>query len=180
MAERISVSGWMADAADPLPCAFYGDIPMLFSQRVCDCFTLFEKMSGRFQTHRCGPDRRTTWTCQGPSCWLRAIIIITLSVATGCTALHRHCTTYSEHPWTRYLPRFTMLSRTSSIMLRIYYPSSLAACASHNPGSKSMVGCVRTRSFIYLERNLNRFTSQDRESLGRRWIFFRIPCARRG
>jgi hypothetical protein len=127
-----------------------------------------------------GQDRRATWTCQGPSCWLRAIIIITLSVATGCTALHRHCSTYSEHPWTRYLPRFTMLSRTSSIMLRIYYPSSLAACASHNPGSKSTVECVRTRSFTYLERNLNRFTSQDRESLGRRWILFRIPCARRG
>jgi hypothetical protein len=48
MAERISVSGWMADAADPLPCAFYGNIPMLFSQRVCDCFTLIERQ-------RCGP-----------------------------------------------------------------------------------------------------------------------------
>jgi hypothetical protein len=111
----------------------------------------------------------------------RAIIIIT-SVATvqHSTAQHRHCSSYSEHSWTRYLPRFTMHSKTSSIMLRIYYPSSLAACASHNPGSKSTVGCVRTRSYTYLERELNRFTSQDREGLGRRWILFRIPCARRG
>ena len=97
----------------------------------------------------------------------------------GPEAQHRHCNSYSEHPWTRYLPRFTMHSRTSSIMLRIYYPPYLAACGSQNPGSKSTVGCVRTRSYTFLERELNRFISQDRKGLGRRWILLRIPCARR-
>lgn len=72
-----------------------------------------------------------------------------------------------------------MHSRTSSIMPRTYYPSSLVVCGSHNPGLKSTVGCVRTRSYTHLGRELNRSTSQDREGLGRRWILFRIPCARR-
>src|SRR6266852_3625107 len=111
-------------------------------------------------------DATATWT----------IIAELLAQAVATAQQHRHYSSYTEHPWTRYLLHFTMHSRTSSIMLKICYPSSLAACASHNPGSKSTVGCVRTRSYTCLERGLNRFTSQDRKGLGRRWIFFRIPC----
>jgi hypothetical protein len=132
-------------------------------QAVSDTYVQY---SGKMKTALLAIAKKTaTWTWEGPSCWLASVR-----------------SSYSEQSWTHYLPRFIMHSRISSIMPRIYYLSSLAAYASHNPRSKSTVGCVRTRSYTHLERGLNEwnFTSQDREGLGRRWIFFRLPCAGRG